>query len=211
MAGVLSGIGLYLGSMRNCYVCGQQTVVTKTSRPICAVCKKERNRERNRAHKQTTKYKEWVREYVRRPATKARNQEAKRRYRQTDKYRQTERAREETPEMREKRRLFSASERGKINNKKYQATPKGKATRKAITARYRALREAAEGNLTASEWLEILRQHKHRCYYCKRKMQNLTMDHVIPLSKGGSHTKENIVPACRSCNSRKHNKIVRLL
>ncbi|MDB4875733.1 MAG: hypothetical protein JWM41_2179 [Gemmatimonadetes bacterium] len=29
------------------------------------------------------------------------------------------------------------------------------------------------------------------------------MDHVIPISRGGSHTRENVVPACRSCNSKK--------
>ncbi|MCK4464389.1 MAG: HNH endonuclease [Bacteroidales bacterium] len=34
-----------------------------------------------------------------------------------------------------------------------------------------------------------------------------TKDHVIPISKGGDNTKENIVPACQSCNSKKFNKI----
>jgi 5-methylcytosine-specific restriction enzyme A len=43
------------------------------------------------------------------------------------------------------------------------------------------------------------------CYYCGRKVgvQNLTMDHVIPLSRGGKSQKGNIVPSCKECNNRK--------
>ena len=35
-----------------------------------------------------------------------------------------------------------------------------------------------------------------------------TRDHIIPISKGGNNVKENIVPAYRSCNSKKHNKLI---
>jgi len=43
------------------------------------------------------------------------------------------------------------------------------------------------------------------CYYCGVKVgsKNLTMDHIIPLSRGGRSTKENIVPACKECNTKK--------
>lgn len=43
------------------------------------------------------------------------------------------------------------------------------------------------------------------CYYCKTKFhpQDLTMDHKIPLSRGGKSTKGNIVVACRNCNQMK--------
>ncbi|MCS7205130.1 MAG: HNH endonuclease [Leptospiraceae bacterium] len=43
------------------------------------------------------------------------------------------------------------------------------------------------------------------CYYCGRKFKpsELTMDHKIPLSRGGSSTKENLVPCCKECNSKK--------
>lgn len=43
------------------------------------------------------------------------------------------------------------------------------------------------------------------CYYCRRKVgrSGLTMDHVVPLSRGGKSTKGNIVPACKECNNKK--------
>lgn len=42
------------------------------------------------------------------------------------------------------------------------------------------------------------------CQYCGAPAENL--DHVIPRSKGGEHTWENVVAACRRCNSRKENR-----
>ena len=43
------------------------------------------------------------------------------------------------------------------------------------------------------------------CYYCNRDVgrNNLTMDHVVPLSRGGKSKKGNIVPACKECNNKK--------
>jgi len=43
------------------------------------------------------------------------------------------------------------------------------------------------------------------CYYCHSGVgrTHLTMDHVVPLSRGGKSTKGNIVPACKECNNKK--------
>ncbi len=43
------------------------------------------------------------------------------------------------------------------------------------------------------------------CYFCKRKInpKNLTLDHIVPLVRGGKSTKGNVVPACKECNSKK--------
>lgn len=48
------------------------------------------------------------------------------------------------------------------------------------------------------------------CYFCEQTFsrENLTMDHVIPLSRGGRSTKKNIVVACKQCNSLKKNRTV---
>jgi 5-methylcytosine-specific restriction endonuclease McrA len=44
----------------------------------------------------------------------------------------------------------------------------------------------------------------NRCQYCGDGAENL--DHVVPRSRGGTHTWENVVAACRTCNTRKGNR-----
>ncbi len=43
------------------------------------------------------------------------------------------------------------------------------------------------------------------CHYCEKKVsfKNLTMDHLVPLARGGRSTKNNLVPACKNCNNKK--------
>jgi len=43
------------------------------------------------------------------------------------------------------------------------------------------------------------------CYYCKSLTppKELTMDHIVPVSRGGRSTKGNVVPACKECNNKK--------
>jgi 5-methylcytosine-specific restriction endonuclease McrA len=45
-----------------------------------------------------------------------------------------------------------------------------------------------------------------RCQYCNRPAENI--DHVIPRSRGGPHTWENVVASCRPCNARKENRLL---
>ena len=58
-------------------------------------------------------------------------------------------------------------------------------------------------SFTASEWSVLLGQYGGVCAYCGAAGP-LTADHRIPLSRGGRNVIENIIPACKSCNSRKH-------
>ena len=60
----------------------------------------------------------------------------------------------------------------------------------------RALRE--------SQWWK--RQLARRqCHYCGRSFsaKALTMDHIVPMSRGGKSTRGNVVPACKACNNKK--------
>jgi len=43
------------------------------------------------------------------------------------------------------------------------------------------------------------------CYYCKKKYDSgdITMDHVVPMLRGGKSTRSNIVPCCKDCNNKK--------
>jgi 5-methylcytosine-specific restriction protein A len=43
------------------------------------------------------------------------------------------------------------------------------------------------------------------CYYCRRQVgpAALTMDHIVPLGRGGTSVRGNVTPACKDCNNRK--------
>jgi 5-methylcytosine-specific restriction endonuclease McrA len=53
---------------------------------------------------------------------------------------------------------------------------------------------------------EVLRRDNHACQYCGSG-KRLTLDHVIPRSKGGQHTWNNVVAACERCNSKKGDRL----
>ncbi len=50
---------------------------------------------------------------------------------------------------------------------------------------------------------EVFIRDNYTCQYCGMRTRDLTLDHVKPRSKGGPHTWENLVSACKSCNHRK--------
>ena len=52
---------------------------------------------------------------------------------------------------------------------------------------------------------EILRRDHHKCQYCG-STKRLTIDHVLPRSKGGTHTWDNVAAACERCNSLKGDR-----
>jgi len=90
--------------------------------------------------------------------------------------------------------------------KKYLLTEKGKACRQRCDCKRRANRREFINTLTLDEWLDILKEYDYKCTYCGCEFDENNMptkEHIIPISKGGDNVKENIVPACRSCNSKK--------
>ena len=70
-------------------------------------------------------------------------------------------------------------------------------------ARIKKEREKARALKKSQWWLNLVNQGI--CHYCELKFPGgeLTMDHVVPLARGGFSTKGNIVPACRACNQQK--------
>ena len=53
----------------------------------------------------------------------------------------------------------------------------------------------------------VLARDAYTCQYCGRESHGLTVDHVIPRSRGGSSAWDNIVAACAPCNRRKGNRL----
>jgi 5-methylcytosine-specific restriction endonuclease McrA len=70
----------------------------------------------------------------------------------------------------------------------------------------------AAGYLTYEEWQEIKARFNYTCPQCGKKEPEikLTIDHITPISKGGTNNKENIQPLCSRCNSAKWSKIILL-
>jgi len=54
---------------------------------------------------------------------------------------------------------------------------------------------------------QIYERDDNKCKHCNTE-KDLTIDHIIPLSKGGENSMDNYQTLCRSCNSKKHNKIL---
>jgi len=79
-----------------------------------------------------------------------------------------------------------------------------KMTESSKDKKYIAREKVKAREMRKSQWWknEIV---KGICHYCgkKYKSNELTMDHVIPLSRGGKSSKGNIVPCCKDCNNKK--------
>ena len=58
--------------------------------------------------------------------------------------------------------------------------------------------------LRKTQWW-LRRLAKGECHYCHRKVapQELTMDHIVPVARGGKSVRGNVAPTCKACNSRK--------
>lgn len=63
--------------------------------------------------------------------------------------------------------------------------------------------------LRSSQWWKR-RCSVGACYYCGRKVspRSLTMDHIVPIIRGGKSTKGNVVPACKECNNQKKDRLL---
>lgn len=116
------------------------------------------------------------------------------------------------PEHRVYCRLYHAINRDTIlaRHRAYDKTPVGRAVaaRKRHVRRQRAQHSPA--TLTHAQWQKILEIQKHRCATCGRKFTSrnpATRDHIIPLSKGGGLTFENVQALCCTCNSKKGDRI----
>lgn len=59
-------------------------------------------------------------------------------------------------------------------------------------------------DLRRSRWWQN-RIAKGICHYCGGTFAptELTMDHIVPITRGGKSTRGNVVPACKECNNRK--------
>lgn len=100
----------------------------------------------------------------------------------------------------------------KVYFKLYQKENLGKFRVYSQTRRAKKLELSTD--YTEEDWLSCLEFFDHSCAYCGMSEEEnkelygkvLEQEHVIPVSKGGSYTTDNIIPSCRGCNASKYNK-----
>lgn len=84
-----------------------------------------------------------------------------------------------------------------------QANPE----RAALASRLKKQRRRGAGTLTAADWQAVLDLYGAACLACGSDAPP-TIDHVVPISRGGTNTVDNVQPLCGPCNFRKGTKTV---
>jgi HNH endonuclease len=110
-------------------------------------------------------------------------------------------------DQREKRRAkYAANPRARLDYYKQWRLRNLERARAYVRVAGNKRRAALAGtHFTFQEWEALLRSHDGRCAYCG-STERIEADHRTPLCRGGSNEIGNILPACRTCNRRKHRK-----
>lgn len=66
--------------------------------------------------------------------------------------------------------------------------------------------KATVTKVTKKDYEEILKTYNSSCWICEKPLDKVVWDHVHPVSKGGTHSIDNLRPACGPCNTRKNSK-----
>ncbi|WP_141501070.1 HNH endonuclease [Paenibacillus luteus] len=89
----------------------------------------------------------------------------------------------------------------KVKEKRHRQIDSG------LNAHHCQQRRARQSELPCSlkreDWDDALLYFNYKCAYCGAHDPNLQKEHVVAQSKGGGYTRDNIIPACGSCNSSK--------
>lgn len=98
-------------------------------------------------------------------------------------------------------------------SRRWNKTPAGKASKAVVRYQRRDAAQELVPGVTRPQ-IERLMALADHCHYCGRKFSarlTKTLEHVIPLAKGGEHKLSNLTIACRSCNSAKGARLTMLL
>jgi len=123
--------------------------------------------------------------------------------------------RAKTPHYREivraaSRKFHAKPEYKEIERARYRqtvSTPEGREKVRAKVRRRRARQKGAQGHHTAKDVMVAMGVQQGRCFYCEADVSaKYTVDHLIPLIRGGTDGPENIVISCANCNFRKADK-----
>jgi len=168
-------------------------------RADCKVCFSRKLKEYNEAHKQEKQ--EYHKKYH------AMHREEQR----VNKQRWRENNREK---RREQGRRYYAKHSAKLKEKHRQWRKNSPQRMVVHAANYKARKRSAMGTHTEADIEAQFKRQKGHCYYCKCRMTKVpyqpnsaTVDHIVPLDRGGLNDPSNLVIAFFTCNSSKGNKL----
>lgn len=144
-------------------------------------------------------------------ANKERHNDASRKYYEENKEMLAEYAKaryqENIDDQKERWRIYSLNNKDKLKAKHAERYQQNKEYFRAAWHKRRARLRNAEGSHTKEDIQFILEKQKGKCVTCAVCITtDYSVDHITPLSKGGSNNKDNIQLLCKSCNSSKGNK-----
>ena len=121
---------------------------------------------------------------------------------------QRERKRERDREREKSRRRSPEAHAKKMRVWRAANLDKALAQRKASKHKKRAQDAGISGVFTAQQWLDKLLAADRKCHWCGNVIEGTPeVDHVIPLSRGGLNTIDNVVPSCHACNRSKATQL----
>jgi 5-methylcytosine-specific restriction endonuclease McrA len=178
-----------------CVICGNEFEAIRTSAKYCSKkCSRKAENMTDRAKKARSDY------YYRH----------KEKISQKSKERRENYSEEKKKEIKEREKAYYAQNRERClsRNKKwieeYRKTEKGKYMQRMYVHQRRLIVESLEKvdyNLLKEKFDKL----GNKCVVCG-SCENLTIDHIIPITKGGTNDICNLQPMCKSCNSAKNNK-----
>ena len=172
-------------------------------------------REYSRGYRQNPKYRERLLAYHRvydwacRKTDK--RKEYERAWRRSSKRQAYELARRQDPEYKAYMRNYSRSY-GQRPERKAAREAQRRTTRYKELARTRAHRRRTLGDIPAGWWETRMAVQEGRCCYCDKPFnqtsRKATIEHIVPVSRGGTNDIGNLAIACKRCNSRRGNRRV---
>lgn len=171
---------------------------------------KRRNREAVRKYRSSEKYRKTQQRYIDSGRLAA--------LQNSDSYKKVRREYEASESTKIKRRAYQKSDKYKtylktdarreidrISRKKYKQSPHGKLRGKVDHYKRKARLFGGGGSFTSEEFLNLIKLANYSCPCCLEKIptDKFSVDHIIPISKGGNSYINNIQPLCRNCNSSK--------
>jgi 5-methylcytosine-specific restriction endonuclease McrA len=178
----------------------------------CKDCMNKYNRKLRRNNpnalaKERAKNARWRKENPERAVLSRKKQRATEHYKQHSRAYARQYRRERAEYYREKHRAWRETEQYQAYRSRYFQREDVKIRVRIASHIRRARYLAAPGRYTAQDIQHKLQAQKSKCYYCQKHLEQYHIDHVIPLSRGGTNWPDNLVLACPTCNYRKHVKL----